>query len=168
MTFKDIMVHVTEAFEKGGYDFDKQNIEISINKRLTKTLGRCMCRKCGEDVWPYRIEFSAQFLETATDQCIIDVIYHECAHALVTIDTGVRHGHDAVFKAMCAKIGTKNDGTTTEVERTVEDTAVYKYCVYCNTCGKMVGRYHRAGKVVQYPGYYTCKCGGSLRVVQNY
>ena len=168
MTIENVMVHVNEAFSKAGYNFPACGIEVSINKRLTRTLGRCKSVRHGDIVTPQAIEFSAEMLETATDKTIIDVIYHECAHALVGIETCEKHGHDAVFKAMCRRIGTDNDGTVTEVERTVAETEVYKYCVYCNKCGKIVGKYHRAGKVVKTPQFYSCKCGGSLTVIQNY
>ena len=168
MTFKDIMTHIAEAFDKGGYDLDYANIEVSINKRLTKTLGRCIYHQSGSYIYPVKLEFSAQFLETATEKCIIDVIYHEVAHALVTLETGEKHGHDAVFKAMCRKIGTNNDGVSTKVERTVSMKQIYKYFVICNQCKQTVGEYHKAGKVVQHPECYTCRCGGSLRVVQDY
>ena len=168
MDFKDILTHITEAFDKGGYDFSKQNIDVKINNRLTQTLGRCMYHRCGDLITPYKIEFSGQFLRTSTDKSIIDVIYHECAHALTTIETGEKHGHDVIFKAMCKRIGTTNDGITTEVERTVAETEIFKYCVYCNKCNKMVGKYHRAGNVVKTPQFYSCKCGGSLKVIQNY
>lgn len=168
MTIENVMVHINEAFSKAGYNFPACGIEVSINKRLTRTLGRCKSIRHGDIVIPQSIEFSAEMLDTVTDKTIIDVIYHECAHALVGIETCEKHGHDAVFKAMCRRIGTDNDGTITEVERTVAETEVYKYCVYCNKCGKIVGKYHRAGKVVKTPQFYSCKCGGSLTVVQNY
>ena len=168
MDFKDVLVHVSEAFAKGGYDFATSGIDVKINKRLTRTLGRCIGTRSRDSYTPNRIEFSAELLATSTDKSIIDVIYHECAHALVGLETGENHGHDAVFKAMCHRIGTNNDGTTTKVERTVEDTEVYKYFVYCNQCGQIAGKYHRAGNVVKYPEHYHCKCGGSLHVVQNY
>jgi len=168
MDFKDVLVHITEAFEKGGYNFNDYNIDVKVNNRLTKTLGRCMYIRRGDVIIPHKIELSGQLLTTAADQSIIDVIYHECAHALTTIETNEKHGHDAVFKAMCRRIGTSNDGITTNVERTVEDTEVYKYFVYCNNCGQIAGKYHRAGNVVKYPEHYHCKCGGSLRIVQNY
>ena len=168
MDFKNVLVHITEIFAKSGYDFSTCGIDVKINKRLTKTLGRCIGVWHGDLYIPQKIEFSAELLTTSTDKSIIDVIYHECAHALVGLETGEKHGHDAVFKAMCRRIGTDNDGISTKVERTVEDTEIYKYFVYCNQCGQIVSKYRRAGNVVKHPECYHCKCGGSLRVVQNY
>ena len=168
MEMTDVLVHINKAFNKAGYNFDESGVEVAVNKRLTKTLGRCKSKWIGDCLNPYRIEFSEELLTTATDKTIIDVIYHECAHALVGLETGEDHKHDAVFKAMCRRIGTSNDGYCTKVERTVSEDEVYKYFVCCKQCGKVVGKYHRAGNVVKSPWRYSCKCGGVLNVVQNY
>lgn len=163
--------HICETFIKAGYDFDDYNIEVAINGRLTRTLGRCMFKRVNGVVTPYRIEFSRQFLESSTDNCVESVIEHEACHALVTIETKEDHGHDYEFKAMCARVGCTNDGKSTKVERTVDETELYKYFVKCRKCGKVIGKYHRAGKVIQYPDHYGCpycKKFGVLEVVQNF
>lgn len=46
---------------------------------------------------------------------------HEASHYITTYRTGEVHGHDAMFKSVCAEIGTDNDGTRTKVERIVEE-----------------------------------------------
>lgn len=146
------------------------DLQIKINGRLKKTLGRCKYNvSCGRPV-PYCIEFSRDLLETATPHSIMEVVRHECAHAIVTVRTGERHGHDSVFKKVCTEIGTDNYGTHYDaIERTVDPNTLYKYLIFCRDCGKLVARYHRAGKVVKETSRYFCKnCGGSLRVDQQY
>lgn len=157
-----------DACAELGYTLD---VPVKINGRLSTTLG--MVRYQWDDyfeqtVKPSSIEFSKNFIETSTDKSIKDVVLHEVAHYLVAIQTGHRHGHDKVFKAMCARLGTKSDGATTKVERLVPERKLYKYTIICEGCG-----YHnfhsRRCNVVNHPDWYMCPvCGGSLVVTQNY
>jgi predicted SprT family Zn-dependent metalloprotease len=169
MSLAKIKEYCRKAFEKAGYDFNAENIEIRINGRLTRTLGRCFTEIRAGVAYPTKIEFSRQLLETSVDDSIIAVIEHECCHALVALETGERHGHDAVFKRMCARIGCTNDGTSTHVERTVADSEIYKYSVYCDKCGFVAG-YNRMCKTLRELDYCTCKqCGGhKLFYIQNH
>lgn len=149
-----------------GYDF---TIPVKINKRLTRTLGRVSWIRTNGVVKSTLMEFSYQLLNTATLDSIKDVIAHECAHYLVIEETKESHGHDMIFKAMCKRINCTNDGTICHsLTRTSPDTEIYKYTVVCNDCKKIVGHYHRAGKIVQHPDWYSCKCGGSLSVTKNF
>lgn len=94
MTLQEIKKRCEDAFAIVGLEFD---LPVLINSRLTKTLGRCIYKRCGDQVYPLRIEFSRQFIETSTEQCIQDVILHECAHAIACIETGERQGHNTYF-----------------------------------------------------------------------
>lgn len=143
-------------------------VPVKINKRLSRTYGRVKWTRINGYVTSNVIEFSYKFLEAASINSIWDVVEHECAHFLVIKETHEAHGHDKVFKEMCARIGCTNTGATTEIETTVLEDQIYKYFVFCDGCGKLVGKYHRAGKLIQHPEYYSCKCGGTLHVVQNY
>lgn len=163
MTEKDLTARCIEICISVGYDF---TIPVKINKRLTRTLGRVLFYSCGGYVTPESMEFSYKLLETGDSATIDDVIKHECAHYLVIRETHEDHGHDKVFKEMCARINCAFDTTTIEVAAYTPDT--YKYIVTCTNCGKIVGRYHRAGKVVKFPSHYHCKCGGHLTVTQNW
>ena len=122
---------------------DTFNIPVSINSRLTRTLGRVMQYKQGKKCWSDRMEFSKQFLETSTDECVKSVIEHEWAHYYTVKRTGESHGHDAEFKATCRMIGCTNDGTKTHVDRTVAEEFLHKYTVYCPHCDKAIGFYDR-------------------------
>jgi predicted SprT family Zn-dependent metalloprotease len=120
---------------------DAFDIPVLINGRLTKTLGRVFFEFQSGKYIPTRMEISKKLLETASDEDIIKVIKHEWAHYMVIKNTGEDHGHDSVFKAMCARIDCTNDGPTTHIEG--EEEEVYKYTVICNTCKKTVGGYTR-------------------------
>lgn len=169
MSLSKIKEYCGKAFYKAGYNLDDYDIEIALNGRLTRTLGRCFTVVEFGIARPTKIEFSRQLVETSVDDSIIAVIKHECCHALVALETGERHGHDAVFKAMCARIGCTNDGITTHVERTVANSEVYKYSVFCDNCGFVAG-YNRMCKTLRELEYCTCKkCGGNkLYYVTNH
>ena len=163
---KDITTICQKICAKAGYDF---TIPVKINKRLTRTLGRVTCVRTDGIVKSTLMEFSYQLIATATIDSIQEVIAHECAHYLVVAETHENHGHDAIFKEMCARINCTNDGTIYHsLSREVPETDVYKYFVICDDCGKIVGKYYRAGKVVQHPDNYSCKCGGNIHVVKNF
>ena len=147
------------------------DVPIVLNGRLTRTLGRVIQEyDFSKDRYvSTKVEFSRQLIETATDKSIHDVIMHEAAHYIVTDRTGEVHGHDAVFKAVCAEIGTSNNQCATKVECTEEAKNLYKYSIYCPHCGKMVGGYSRMCKTIRNIEDYECKtCHGSLKVIQNW
>lgn len=166
LTEKDLTKICTEICGKVGYDF---TIPVKINKRLTRTLGRVSWVRINGKVQSTLMEISYQLLSTSTFDSIYAVIAHECAHYLVNEETHENHGHDAIFKAMCARIGCTNDGSICHsLDREVPETQIYKYFVVCKECGAIVGKYHRAGKVVKHPENYRCKCGGNLESIMNY
>ena len=165
LTEKDLTEMCQEICTIAGYNF---TIPVKINKRLTRTLGRVFWERRNGQVYNTLMEFSYQFLSTSTLDSIKEVVAHECAHYLVTTETHENHGHDAIFQAMCARINCTNDRTVyRSLERNISEDKVYKYFVTCEKCG-IIGRYHRAGKIVQHPESYTCKCGGHLTVTQNF
>lgn len=167
LTVKDIENICQEFSNKVGDTFD---LPVVINGRLTRTLGR-VCTlvntKTGY-VTLSQMEISKQLLETATEESIRSVIGHEWAHYYVAKTTHERHGHDALFKATCARIGIENDKATTEVDRVVEVRS--KYEVHCDVCNEVVGNYSRWCKTLSVIDRCTCnRCNQSkLRIVQNW
>lgn len=165
-TIERVQKEFTDICNKAGVQVTSP---ISLNSRLTRTLGRvCMIRH-GETVENEKVEFSKQLLETATDNTIWNVIAHEASHYIATVRTGEDHGHDTYFKSICAEIGTTNDGTKTHVERTVAEEQIYKYSVVCQNCG-VIAHYHRMSKNLKnISSCYCKKCNSNnLSVVHNY
>lgn len=148
---------------------DVFSIPVSINGRLTRTLGRVLHRgSVARGYNPIAMEFSKQFLETSTDASVIEVIGHEWCHYYITKITRENHGHDAEFKALCATIGV-NGGTSTKIERTVE--VADKYDVMCSGCGKKIGGYSKRCKTITAieKGIATSKCcSKKATLVQNW
>lgn len=142
---------------------------IILNSRLTTTLGRVTYNEYNE---LEKIEFSKRYLETATDECIMNTILHELAHAFVFLETGEPHGHDQLFRSMCNKLGTKSTSAKGKVsykEGQEPEIKSPKYTIICPGCGKIIGTRQRACKVTKYPIYYTSLCCGEIpNVIQNY
>lgn len=142
---------------------------ITLNDRLTKTLGRVHIT-CRGGFWiTTKVEFSKQLIETSTDESILSVIKHEAAHYIVTSRTMEDHGHDRLFKEVCAEIGADSDTTSTKVERIVDEDSLYKYVVICGHCGAK-GHYSRMSSSLKNLENCTCKkCKHSdFTLVQNW
>lgn len=153
---------------KAGVEVDAP---IKLNGRLTKCLGRVRYCCLGGECAPILVEFSKQLLATATDDSILGIIKHEAAHFIVLKRTYKNHGHDAVFKAVCAEIGTTYDNAVVQTEKIVDSSAVFKYEVFCPTCNKKLkGGFHKQGSRLKRIGNYRCvNCGqGGLQVIQNW
>ena len=137
------------------------------NTRLSRTLGRVCWDKYGD---LEKIEFSAKFLASATEHAIMETILHELAHAFVFLETGEIHGHDAMFRSMCARLGTMNNGMHAKCfELNASKDEYYKYTLYCSKCGKPIGHRQRACKITQHPEQYLSSCcRGEIRVEMNW
>ena len=162
-----VKAELDKLSESVGDTFD---IPVSINGRLTRTLGRVIQHVNDGFCLSERMEFSRQFLETSTDVSIKDVIAHEWAHYYATKSTGGHHGHDAYFKKVCAMIGCTNDKTVTKVERTVSESKLFKYQVWCPTCQEYIAGLSRMCNSLRHIDQCTCKkCKqGGLSYVQNW
>ena len=72
-----------------------------------------------------------------------DVVLHEIAHAL----TGIGHGHDAVWKRMCVKVGARPERCyTPESKGGNVKTVQGKYNVINKDTGQVYYSYHRRPK----------------------
>lgn len=145
-------------------------VPVTINARLTRTLGRVRYISYGDDVHTVKsIEFSRALLESGTDNDIVNVINHEYVHYYLIETTHVNHGHDPVFKRKCAEIGCTHDKTHNSLEANYTEKTQYKYEVWCDECG-LVATYSRMGKVLKNLDNCCCgKCGGKkLKAIQNW
>lgn len=149
---------------------DTYDCPIVLDGRLSRTLGRVVIKAERGIARLIKMKFSKEFLNTSTDASIVSVIGHEWAHYYVTKTTGVNHKHDEEFKRVCALIGCTNDKAETEVERTVEPEALYKYVVRCPDCNSTIGMYKRMCPTLRNIDSCACGlCGGqNLIVNQNY
>ncbi len=147
---------------------DTSGILLSCSARMVRQYG--VCCFCGDR--PAKIRLAA-FLLDEPEQ-LRKTALHEYAHAAAALLTGRRHGHDAVWKAICLRIGCAPERLSEpcaaarrraeEYEKGRAGTPVW--LVVCRGCGA-VSRYRRRGKVVQllqqHPTTSACvcrQCGG--------
>lgn len=78
---------------------DTSGILLSCSARMVRQYG--VCCFCGDR--PAKIRLAA-FLLDEPEQ-LHKTALHEYAHAAAALLTGRRHGHDAVWKAICLRIG---------------------------------------------------------------
>ena len=152
----------TEIVEKAGCEM---NVPVSLNNRLTRTLGRVISErnKYTNVTKNVKVEFSTNLVQTSSDKSIRSVIEHEACHYIATYRSKLPHGHDDYFRAICDEIGCTNNKTTTSVDRLVADEAIYKYTIYCPKCG-VIGGYNRMTKTLQNLDLCGCKKCGSHKL----
>ncbi|MCD8255840.1 MAG: SprT-like domain-containing protein [Oscillospiraceae bacterium] len=138
---------------------DTRGVALRVSTRAVKRLGAFRLNPTPE------ILISALVL--ADDTLYLDTVRHEYAHAVVALrHPGERHGHDAVWKAVCREVGCTPKATT-EMNETQRALRVQKarYLVRCNGCGAE-NYYLREGAVIRalrsgQGGHVRCAwCGG--------
>ncbi len=112
---------------------------FAFNRRKT-SVGMCFFHRKA-------IELSIYFVQRNGPELILDTILHEIAHALV----GPGHGHDAVWKRMCLKVGAKPERLCHEAEMPAG-----RWQARCGGCG-MTHHKHRRPKRMK--GWFCRKCG---------
>jgi predicted SprT family Zn-dependent metalloprotease len=96
---------------------------------------------------PKVIELSRHFVERNDLDLVRDTLLHEIAHALV----GLGHGHDAVWKAMCLRVGAKPERLSNE-----PDMPKGRWQATCAGCGM---RHHKHRRPKRMKGWFCCRCG---------
>ena len=144
---------------------DTSEVQLAISRRSVKRLGSCRYPAPGSGA-PMKITISALVLDDEAQ--FRDTVRHEYAHAAVyLLHPGERHGHDAVWKGVCRRIGCAPRSLAPageDVERARRERA--RYMVRCNGCGAET-YYLRAGKIVSlmergYRKRIRCtRCGGN-------
>lgn len=168
MTINEVRAYCEEVANKFGFDISCY--PIIENKRLKTTLGQVRFRKDVFDI--QQIEFSSFLLAETTDNFIKKTALHELAHVFVFLETYEAHGHDAEFKAMCARLGLENEKSFSEVEYKNQisvERPKSKYSIYCTGCGQLVAERHRKCNVTERPEDFTAKCCSKpLRCIMNW
>ena len=160
MTIEQVQKICHKVAAAHGYEL---NCPITANSRFRTTLGRVQYDVQGL----ISIEFSTIHLSNDSDAAVVDTILHELAHAFVYLEYGLGHGHDEIFRHMCARLGTDNDGRFSNHSKELKID--YKYSIFCAKCGKLIATRHRACKLTTHSEFYRSKCCGSvLKVQQNF
>lgn len=166
MTITKLQNEVNKALKKGNC---KVSCPVSINNRLTRTLGRAIFTRQGGRWTSVRIEFSGSMIKNVTEASIMEVLLHEVAHVVANYRTGWNEGHNNIFKMVCHELGTYNDGCTTTLEYKNNVKPTFRFEVLCPNCG-IIGKYQRMGKTLKVIDRCRCaKCGNNnLTLKENW
>jgi hypothetical protein len=96
---------------------------------------------------PRIIELSLHFVESNDRNLILDTLLHEIAHALV----GPGHGHDAVWKRECLRLGARPERLSYEV-----NMPAGRWQARCGGCGAV---HHKHRKPKRLVGWFCIACG---------
>lgn len=136
------------------FDFDKLEVPVKINGRLSSTLGRVIYNTRGSKYVPKSIEFSKELVSGHYKMATVEsVIKHEVCH-LVLMVRGEEFGDGTKnFEDTVKKIGGTSTGTIKNV---------YEYYAKCSCCGR---RCLTSGKESSLKRYidngYVSKCCNS-------
>lgn len=146
-------------------EVDTSGIDIVFSPRLVNHYGLCRIRRAGKRYVPTQIVIAHFLLDE--EEAFWDTVRHEYAHAALCLRTGARHGHDALWKALCTEIGASPSSradTCEGFER--RRAAAVRYVVRCETCGTTFERvrstaFIRAVAAGKADAYRCRRCGGN-------
>lgn len=148
-TVERISELVDEILHSEGYT---RYFPVKISKRMTTTLGWVKSIRSLGTASIMEMKFSAELLDKGTDEHVLDIIKHECAHAILIMrDPHTDHGHDAEFVRECNRLQCKSTGRHIAYRELMEQDTEEKpprYQVYCKHCNTLVlSRYNYSTKV---------------------
>lgn len=132
---------------------DTRPIRLRFSARMQRQHGVC----CFQNGWPVEIRI-AEFLRD-DDAAFLETARHEYAHAAAAIITGTRHGHDALWRGLCERIGCRPErlAEVSTAQQAALDSRGYIVC--CCRCGA-TSRYLRRSRVIHSieTGQGRCRC----------
>ena len=136
----DIRIFVNELVDYyntvEGTNIPFVNFEISINKRLTRTLARFGFQILSDDsIRPKYIQFS-NIIMLESDELLIETILHELAHYIVTMRYQKNCEHNYQWKETCRVLGMENISPYTKTT----NKFAHKYLIICEDCGILATR----------------------------
>lgn len=153
MTIDEVKKRCENLAEQYGYKLD---VPVEANGRIKSTLGRVKFQIKGKVCTPIKIEFSEELLK-CSDVEVDETIRHEMAHFFVLKDTRANHNHDDVWKIWAMRLGARPRATVRR-KGPYPGKETYRYIIECSKCGKVIGKYKRASKVVQNSKSYRSRC----------
>ena len=161
----DIRIFVNELVDYyntvEGTNIPFVNFEISINKRLTRTLARFGFQILNNDsIRPKYLQFS-NIIMFESDELLVETIKHEVAHYIVTMRYQKNCEHNHQWKEVCRILGMENISPYTKTT----NKFAHKYLIICEDCGILATRDRLTKDMKQniIDGYISCKrCGNHI------
>ena len=128
------------------------NIPITLNSRLSKSLGRCKFKN-GQ---AYEIDIQKQYFLTGNREDVKNTICHELIHSAKECATCKHKGMWAHYANIMNKHGYNIQiFSNPEYEHKKTMTDLFYFEVYCPKCKKSTIR-KRASKMVEHPELWMC------------
>lgn len=165
--FNKIMSNCIAELESIGLTtYSRDIIGITVNNRLSRSLGRCI-RKDGT----FRIEIARK---TAADNVDIDFVRNVIMHEIIHTMPGCwNHGHYFQFYASIVNRKLGYHVSTTETAANMEaagvkpivKSEVARYALVCRKCGGKIYRERWCAALANPSGYRHSGCGGDLYTI---
>jgi len=141
---------------------------ITVNRRLTRALGRCLKKYTSYGV-SFNIDINPCMIEDGVEvKATKNVIMHELLH---TCPGCYNHGSEWKYRAKIVNRKLGYNISTTEDTSTLESSGVklttreYKYALVCEKCGKQYKK-KRWCEALRNPSRYKCGvCEGRLYTI---
>lgn len=132
------------------YNMDTSGLPIHIVNWREPTIACVRLQSVPGGIVPTRFEFNAFYAAKLAEPDWLDTYKHEYAHAAVTLLTHVNHGHDAVWKQYCHKLGCRPSPYAYDFNVISSETEAGDDCatVRCTRCGKTL-RQKNDSKIVR-------------------
>lgn len=122
--------------------------EFKINTRAKTLAGRCSYNGFYGHKTHIRIELSKWYVESNTDDKVLNTILHEMAHAFAPIGAG----HNQQWRKVCKELGMTHISTRTE--KGTQGKPVAKWHGTCPVCSAVFKR-HKLSKSIG-NGFHPC------------
>ena len=136
------------------------NLNITWNKRMTKTAGYCYY-SISTQTRESKIELSDKVIDCA--ERARDTLIHELCHAAAWVIDGKKAGHGPAWKYWAKKANYKHPDLPI-ISRCHQYEVHTKYNYQCNGCGQMFGRH---SKSIDASRHRCSKCGGIPELVNT-
>lgn len=154
-----------ETLKNHGYPVNKRTLTFDDFQDWKRILGQCDLGY--HETGKATIGLSKYLTLPNNENAIINVLAHEVLHGILPFE----EIHGKVFKGAMAILNEElnlnivvrglHEGKVMEIPR--------KYEVYCPACKEVWAKYFRKGEVIKNISFIHCpKCGGKLKVHQNY
>lgn len=150
------------------YNIDTSGIPIVLVNRGGAVIA-CVKLEClAHGVIPIQFEFNTAYDKKLADPDWMDTYKHEYAHAAVTITTHENHGHDAMWRQYCQKIGCRPSPYAYDFKVLQNTPDLDAVPVRCTRCGhishqKEDSKAVKALKLGLSAYNFRCpKCGGMI------
>ena len=156
--------------ESIGMDISTRIVEVKVNSRLSRALGRCcVVSRVNGNYW-FRIEIQPNMLVDGIDDAVPkNTLMHELIH---TCPGAFNHGYEfqrraeAVNRKLGYNVHTRTSADSLEAAGGTLKKKTANYGIFCMKCCKVVETRNRWSSTLERIGSYRHSgCGGSLKVI---